>query len=278
MKKLIRIGLLLAALMGPAAHAAVDAEAAEAMMKRSGLWDQMATLGPQARQGLTAALGRSAQRPTEAEVDRLVRAAEAAFDTDRLRGTARQVIAAGLDPAHLVALQAWYASPTGLGLRRVEEAAARNQDDSQRIVRTGIELLQRMAEDRRALLTEMVEVTQAAEAMVELVMGTTVAMVRGAASVAPPGTPAPSTGELRRALEAQRPQMLQLYRMVMLASTAVTYGPVAVGELAAYVDFLRSDAGRHYNALVIQALVEAVSEASAEMGRRLPGAMDRANT
>ncbi|GAB4124669.1 MAG: hypothetical protein Fur0014_22620 [Rubrivivax sp.] len=49
MKKLIRTGLLLlsAALAGTGARPAVDAEAAEAMMKRSGLWEQMATLGPQ---------------------------------------------------------------------------------------------------------------------------------------------------------------------------------------------------------------------------------------
>ncbi|GAB4124664.1 MAG: hypothetical protein Fur0014_22610 [Rubrivivax sp.] len=72
--------------------------------------------------------------------------------------------------------------------------------------------------------------------------------------------------------------MLQRYRRVTLAGSAVRDGPVAIGELAADVDFLRSDAGRRYDALVLQALVAAVSEASAEMGRRLPGAPDRAHT
>lgn len=278
MKMLIRIGLLLAALGGPWAQAAVDADAAEAVMKRSGLWQQLDAIGPQARRGLVDSINRSARRPTEAEAARLLQAAEAAFAADRLREAARRAIAEGLDPAHVPAIEAWYASPVGQGLTRVEEAAAKGTDDPQAAVRQGVELLRSMPGDRRALLTEMAEVTQAAESMVELVVGISVAMAQGMASVAPPGTPVPAPADLRRMLEAQRPQMLQHYAMAMLASSALTYASVGEGELAAYVDFLRSEAGRHFNALVIRALVAAMSEASTEMGRRLPGTLDRANT
>lgn len=277
MKTLIRIGLLLAALVGPWAQAAVDAPAAEALMKRSGLWQQLATVGPQARAGLVESMRRQGQRPSDAEVERLLRALDAAFDVDRLRAAARSTIAAGLDPAHLPALEGWYGSAAGTGLTRIEEQAAQRTGAMADELQAGVALLEAMAEDRRALLAELVEVTQAAEAMVELMAGVTIATLRGAASVAAPGTPLPTAEALRREFDAQRPQMLRAYGAMMLASSARTYEPAALGDLAAYVDFLRSDAGRHYNRLGIDALIAAMSEAAAEMGRRMPGTADRSN-
>lgn len=259
------------------ARAATDAATAESLMKRSGLWEQLAGIGPQARAGMLASVTQSGAQPSAEEMERLGRAAEAAFDAGRLRELARGAIERGLDAQHLPALQRWYASAPGQAMTRLEEASAGDTREPPALMQAGTALLQRMPEDRRLLLAEMVEVTQAAEAMVRLVIGTSLAAYRGAASVTP-GRPAMSLAELRAVLESQRPQMLQAYGALALAGSAITYESASTGELAAYVDFLKSDAGRHFSAVGNGAVDAAMVEASAEFGRRLPGSRDQSNT
>lgn len=271
------IALLSALVLLPAAQAQTDAATAESLMRRSGLWEQLAGIGPQARAGVLASVAQSGAQPSAAELERLTRAADTAFDADRLRGTARGAIARGLEPQHLPALLRWYASPAGTSITRLEEASATDTREPPAVVQAGTLLLQRMPEERRLLLADMVEATKAPEAMVQLVIGTSLAAYRGAASVTP-GTPGMSLSELRALLEAQRPQLLKAYAALALAGMAITYEPVATGELGAYLDFLKSDAGRHFSDLGNAAVDAAMVEASADFGRRLPGSRDQANT
>lgn len=271
------IALLGALLLLPAAHAETDADTAESLMRRSGLWEQLASIGPQARAGVLASVAQAGSQPSAAELERLTRAADAAFDAQRLRGTARGAIARGLDTQHLPALLRWYASPPGLAMTRLEEVSATDTREPPAVMQAGATLLQRMPEERRLLLTDMVEATRAPEAMVQLVIGTSLAAYRGAASVTP-GTPGLTLAELRALLEAQRPQMLKAYAALALAGMAITYEAAATGELGAYLDFLKSDAGRHFSDLGNAAIDAAMVEASADFGRRLPGSRDQANT
>lgn len=271
------IALLLALVLTPAARAETDAATAESLMRRSGLWEQLAGIGPQARAGVLDSVARSGAQPSATEIDRLARAADAAFGAERLRGTARATIERGLQAQHLPALLRWYGSPPGLAMTRLEEASASDPRDPSALVEAGTVLLQRMPEDRRLLLAELVQVTQAPEAMVRLVIGTSLAAYRGAASVTP-GAPGLSLAELRALLESQRPQMLRTYAAVMLAGVALTYEAAPLGELAAYLDFLKSEAGRHFTELGNAAVDAAMVDASTEFGRRLPGSRDQANT
>lgn len=270
-------GIVLALMLLPAAQAETDNTTAESLMQRSGLWEQLAGIGPQARAGVLASVAQSGAKPSAAELERLTRAADAAFDADRLRGTARGAIARGLEAQHLPALLRWYASAPGLAMTKLEEASATDTREPPAMMQAGTALLQRMPEDRRLLLAEMVQATKAPEAMVQLVIGTSLAAYRGAASVNP-GTPGMTLAELRALLESQRPQMLKAYAALALAGMALTYEAAATGELGAYLDFLKSDAGRHFSDLGNAAIDAAMVEASADFGRRLPGSRDQAHT
>lgn len=268
---------LLGALALLPAHAETDAATAEALMRHSGLWEQLAGIAPQARAGMLSSVAESGARPSEAELDRLTRAADAAFDAGRLRATALGAIARGLEPRHVEALQRWYASAPGTAITKLEEVSGADTREPPAVMQAGTALLQRMPDERRDLLAEMVQVTRSPEAMVQLVIGTSLAAWRGAASVTP-GAPGVSLAELRALLESQRPQMLQAYAALSLAAMALTYETAPIGELGAYLDFLKSDAGRHFNDLGMAAVDAAMVEASAEFGRRLPGSKDQANT
>jgi hypothetical protein len=271
------IALLGALALLPAAHAETDAASAESLMRRSGLWEQLAGIGPQARAGVLASVGQSDATPSDAELERLARAADIAFGADRLRDAARGTIERGLDGQHLPALLRWYGSAVGTAMTKLEEASSADTRDPAAMMQAGSVLLQRMPEERRLLLAEMVQATRAPEAMVQLVIGTGLAAYRGAASVMP-GKPAMSLAELRALLESQRPQMLRTYAALALAGMALTYEGAEAGALGAYLDFLRSDAGRHFSDLGNAAIDAAMVEASAEFGRRLPGSRDQANT
>jgi len=58
----------------------------------------------------------------------------------------------------------------------------------------------------------------------------------------------------------------------------VIYAELNTQDLATYVNFLKSDAGRHLNDLGQQAFTEAMAEAAAEAGRAMPATIrDDAN-
>ena len=96
-----------------------------------------------------------------------------------------------------------------------------------------------MAPAKRALLQEMSAVMRAPELVTTIMINTTLAIQQGIASVSP-GTPGPSRQELRAMMEAQRPQMLQAFGVLMLATFASTYTSISVDQLRQYVTFLKS--------------------------------------
>jgi hypothetical protein len=136
----------------------------------------------------------------------------------------------------------------------------------------GVAILVKLPSSRRALLDELVTASRSVEIMVQLTVNTAIAVHRGVASVLPN---MPAEGELRTALEAQRPQMLEGFAALMLASFAKTYASLPTPELAQYVTVLKSDAGSHFNDLVNRAVDAALVDASTEFGRSIPNLKDQ---
>jgi hypothetical protein len=270
--------LLVAALLmcSGATRAQTDAVTAEALMRSSGMWQQLASVAPQVRAGLLAAVSRSGAQPGPAEMDRLARVIEAAYAADRLRATAMATFKADTQAVHVPALQQWYASRVGGEITRLEEAASAEQTDPQAVVEVGAKLLAAMPPDRRELLSELVSVTRSAETLVQLTIDAALAAQRGASSITP-DAPGPSANELRLGLEAQRPQLLQAFTGLSLASCAAAYAALPSSELARYTEFLKSDAGRHFTDVGVKAFSAALVAASIDFGRGLPGTKEKAN-
>jgi len=259
------------------AQAQTDPATAEALMKRSGLWEQLASMAPQVRNGMLAALARAPTPPTAAEAERLSKAADAAYAPDRLRDLARGVIAQGIDKQQLPAIQAWFETPMAATISRLEEADTADTTEMANRMQAGTAALEAMPSQRRALLNEMVLGTRSAEFLTTITINTALATFKGAMSVKP-NPAAPSEKDMTAMLQAQRPQMLQGFAQVALAGFARAYAPVALPELTLYANFLKSDAGRHYNDVSAKAFEAAIVDAATELGRRLPAASDASNS
>jgi hypothetical protein len=176
-------------------------------------------------------------------------------------------------------LNRWYDSELGRRITKVEEASAADTTEPAAIMRAGTALLDEMPSPRRALLRGILEATKGAELLTDITINTAIATQQGLLSVAPPGGPAngaPTPQELRSSIEAQRPQMQENFAGFLMAAMARVYAGTSTPELSQYLDFLRGDAGRHFNAG--RALDAALTDASAEFGRRLPGTRDSARS
>lgn len=254
---------------------ATDAATAESLMRMSGMWEQLEQIAPQVRAGIVAAAARSGRRPSEAESERLARAIDRAYATQRLRAACRATISRNLDKTHVEALRRWYDSGSGRHISSLERA--QSAQDGQAALRRGNVLLAEMSPVRRRALEELVVVSRSAELQTELTIGTALAVHLGAGSVSPEAA-RPSMGEIKATLDKQRHGMTRAFSALSLASFAVAYASLSPTELEAYVNFLKSDAGRHYNSVTMRAFGAAMLDAAAELGRAAPGAKDKAHT
>ncbi|HSV48277.1 MAG TPA: hypothetical protein VLJ58_20985 [Ramlibacter sp.] len=260
---------------GVQAWAGVDASIAESLLRKSGLWSQLADVASQVRSGTLAAVARGRTRPSEAEMERISRAIASAYAAHGLRSACVAALSRDLDPAHVAALLSWYDGPNGQAISRLEEGQSRQS--AQTTLDQGAALLQGMPSSRRRVLEEAVLATRSAELMTEMSIGMALAAQLGAASASPHAA-GPSLRELKDALEARRHDYMRSFTALSLAAFAATYASLSDADLEKYVDFLKSQAGQHYVAVTGRAFSAAMLNAAAHLARTAPGFRDKANT
>jgi hypothetical protein len=260
-----------------AGHAETDVQTAEALMRKSGFWQQLAGLAPQIRAGFLAAASQSKASLSPAESARVIKILEDAYSPDRLRAASLAVLVKELDPRRVPALDRWFAEPLGQRITKLEEAASNDPSSPEEQMMKGSNLLKSLPESRRTVIAELVKVTRSVELMADLTIETALAVGVGAAS-ANPGSPSISSKELRMAFEAQRPQMLVAFHAMAMGGFASAYTTLSTDELKNYIRFLKSDAGSHFNESGSKAFGAALKAGATELGRRLPGTKDGANT
>lgn len=258
------------------ARAETDSQTAEALMRKSGLWNQLGGLALQVRTGFFAGASQSAPGMSASETERVTKVLDEAYSPERLRSVSLRVLAKELDEKRVPELNKWFAEPLGQRISRLEEEAAADSGDPRQQLSLGNEILQTMAQPRRAAIQDLVKASRAAETVAEMTIETTVAAAEGVAS-ATPNAPRMSTDDLRRALHAQRPQLLVSLSAMSAAGFARMYNSLSTEDIKRYVRFLRSAAGRHFNDVGAKAIGAAFKEGAAELGRRLPGTKDKAN-
>lgn len=257
------------------AWAQIEPAVAESLMKKSGLWQQLAEIPAQMRAGVMGAVAEGARKkPSAKELARVAQAVDVAYAADRLQAFSRSRLASGMDVNDLPALEAWFDSTLGGQISRLEEASAADQREPALQMQEGMALLQAQDATRRALLNEMVVVTRSAEMFANL--ATDVALsTHGITSVIGPQAQGPTLSQLQAALQAQRPQMLQGYSALAAAGFARIYATLPTEELAQYLGFLKSDAGRRYTDIGMRAVGDALMDSSTELLRRLTGTQHR---
>lgn len=271
-------GLFLSALLLGAGgvHAQIDRATTESLLRKSGLWEQLASIAPQAESGLQGFFAQAGMTPSAAELARISSVIRESYAPSRLREFSMDVISKKLGAQHVPRLQRWFDSPVGKTVTKLEEQASAESVDPQVQMQQGTALLQNAEPARRKLLEELVKETSTAETWAQITINTSLAAWHGAASVSAQA-PMLSLGEFKAALEAQRPQMLQGFSAMALALFARAYAPLSTPHLKSYVAFLKSEAGRQYNALGMEALDAALTQAAADIGRKLPSTKDQAN-
>jgi hypothetical protein len=278
MNRLLRF-LLLGAffLSAGAAHAQIDNATTESLLRKSGLWEQVGSIAAQADAGLSGMFAQAATKPSAEEIERISRVVRESYSAQRLRAVSVGIVSKKLGAQHVAALLRWFDSPLGQTITKLEEEASAASGDPQALMQQGVALLKKSAPARSELLKELLKETRSAEVMIQITINTSLAALRGAASVSPQ-TPAMSAEELKAALEAQRPQLMQAFSAMALAGFARAYEALSTEQLRSYVAFLKSKAGKHYDEVCMQALEAALTEAATELGRRLPSTKDQANT
>ena len=269
MIKLLRLVLACLAMVGlhGLAGAEVPAATAEALMHKSGVWAQLGDLAVQVKAGIAQSAASGTMNADD--VRRLDELAEEAFAASRLRDAFLQELSQHLTVAQSADALRWYNSPTGQLMTRLEETFSANFDDMQRVMANGNQALGSASARRHALLTQTVQATRAAEGMVAMQINTTLAVLQGVANVAPnPSTP--PAHELRRMLEAQRPQMLAQSMGVMLTLFALTYQSASDKALEQYVKFLSSKSGSALSVAMNDALDKSLSAAAQRLGSGIP--------
>ncbi len=251
----------------PAARAQVEEAQAERLMRQSGLWEQIADLGPQLKRGFEQAAQQQPMGEGAPEaLRRLSSATDEAFAAVAVRVTARRELAARLDARHLPALNAWFDSAVGRRVTQLEVASSAAPSDTERRQAEGERLLAAAGPERRALIDALGEASRNAESSASGVLNLLLALQTGLARAAG-RTDLPPIDELRTQLEPRRQAMMQAMVPLMRALSAELYAPLSDADLAAYVRLLQSPAGRHLTDAVIASVNRVVTESAEELGR-----------
>lgn len=260
------VGLVLICLHGLVA-AQVSAAHAEALMRKSGAWAQLADVATQVKEGMSEST--AGERLTPEDIERLDQLVDDAFAPDQLRQTFSRALARLITPAQAADALRWYDSPTGRLIAGLEEASSADFDDLNQMMAEGNQALAKASAKRQALLAQTVQASRAAEGMVTLQINSTIAVMQGVANVMPMEA-APPTAELRKQLEAQRPQMLASSTGVLLSMFALTYETASDKALQQYVRFLSSKSGVALSLAMMAALDQSLANAARLLGSAIP--------
>lgn len=270
--------LLCMLLAGTAAQAQTDNAMAQRLLRQSGLWEQLGQVSGSYADGSVTELAKAAPRASDAEKNRLHRLMSRAFSADRLQATAVRVVSQDMQARHTEPVLDWYGTGAGQAIRQAEVRASDEQArlPMDKVLQAGQEVMQRMPDDRRQLITDITKASRAAESMLQITEGSLLALQRGLA-LAAPEQPTLSEQQVRRALRSQRQTMLAAFTEIARASTALTYHGVSDDDLRAYLAFCNSPHGRHFFEVSVKAFEQALSRATEDMAQALPSIRDQQN-
>lgn len=260
------VGLVLICLHGLVA-AQVPAARAEALMRKSGAWAQLADVAVQVKEAMSEST--MGERLTPEDIEGLDQLVDDAFAPEQLRQTFLQALAQRITPAQAADALKWYESPTGRRIAGLEEASSADFDDLNQVMTEGNKALAKASAKRQALLAQTVQASRAAEGMVTLQINSTIAVMQGVANVLPMEA-TPPAAEFRKLLEAQRPQMLASSTGVLLSMFALTYESASDMALQQYVKFLSSKSGVALSLAMMAALDQSLSNAARLLGSAIP--------
>ncbi len=259
------------ALAHGAAMAAVAPEAAQDLVKRSGLWLEIDSLGGQVRAAMADALARDGGAQADAAKARLPGCAATAYATDAMRATAVDAVAGALQPTDVPVLVAWYDGELGRRIAGMEQVSAAQVTDPAERLRRGEQVLRTTSARRKASLRAILTETRSADIMADTAIEMAIAVRQGLALADPSATPS-AIADIKADLAAKRPQLVERYAQMGLPAYAFAYDGLTDDELKRYADYLASPAAKAYSDGAVRGVARALNDASATLGRCLKDA------
>jgi len=253
-----------------ASAVAVSEGQTDEFMRKSGLWQQLAQVEPGVQQGITQS-GAELRRLNDEQLVRLRDAVRATYGPDRLRQSMRTELAASLPDAETMRALQFLATDLGKRVTALEEAAAIT-DNSDRIESLADDAAAALPPTRRNLIERMVKATRVADVAASIIVNQQLGVMRGFAVYAG-NADSDSEDEAKQRLNRYREQMVIVLGRRMAAQSAVVYGPLSDDDLAGYVTFLESPAGRQTSDAVSAALDKVLGKAAFDLGRRIGDAI-----
>lgn len=258
--------LLLALLAGPgASDARAQDRLYDELMRKSGLWRQIAQIEPLMQAGLVQAeqaLGVGG----ETDLKPLRDAVSKAFAPDRMRTAVRGGLAKSLPSEDARRSLDWLETEVGRRATALEETAGEVAETSNR-AEISEQVLAALPAERVKLLEHLARATAAGEYAYRVQVGMAAAIGRGIASAT--GRRSDSIDETRREMQSRKVEIVALLERQTVAEFAVIYGPLSDRDLQSYIAFAESPAGRRYHEATSKAVEDALGQAAESLGRFL---------
>jgi hypothetical protein len=250
------------------AVAGVGADAARDLVHKSGLWNQLESLGLQMRGGMAVAEQKSPGKFSAEQITALSGCVDSSYAPAELRTIAVDAVAGALAPTDLPALQAWYDGALGHKIAATEERSSADATAPQERLRRGGDALAAASEARKTALQAILTETHSVDIMTDTLIEMAVAVQQGMATM-DPAAGGPSATELKANLAARRPQIVAHYTQLSLPAYAFTYATLSDDELKQYAGYLDTPAARAFNDASVRGVVRALNAGSVRLGRCL---------
>jgi len=260
-----------------AARADVAPEAAQDLVRKSGLWGQLESLRAQVRDGMADAAQKKPVKLSEGQTKALFDCVDSSYAAADLRAIAVDAVAGTLAPADLPPLQAWYDSPLGRKIATREASSAAQVPNPQERLRRGGEALANASPGRKASLQAILTETHSVDIMTDTLIEMAVAVQQGMTGIDPTAAVG-STADLKAHLATRRPDIVAHYTQISLPAYAFTYVNLGDDELKQYADHLGTPSATAFNEGSLRGVSRALSAGSVRMERCLQGARGKTGT
>jgi hypothetical protein len=255
-----------------ATFASAQGRRTEELMRKSGLWDQVAQMREQMKAGVMEARNQAResgkQLLDDAAFAKLASAIDRAFSSGVLRESVALHLEEFIEPKDENEVLKWLSSDLGARFTRLEIVAGETPE----IMKAETEAPKTLAALSRPRLEKFQRLAaslDAGDTTAGLTINMTSAIVYGIALVTPGVDADLAANMIRRRMEAQRAQMAKYYGEKALQSYAYTYRSVTDAQVESYVKFAEGAAARRYHAAGIKAMDATLSQAALTMGQEL---------
>ena len=272
--RFFRNGLTVAALLacGAATFASAQARNVEELARKSGLWEQVGQMRVQMVGGVMEAR-RQAQAANQKLMDdatfaRLTTAIEHSFSPELLRETMTLYMEENLTPADEGEVMRWLSSDLGQRFTRMEVEAG-DIKELQKAEKEAPKLRAALSKARLEKFQRLATSLDAGNTTTTLTINLTSAIIYAIALVTPETDADLAAKEIRRRMEAQRPQMVKYFGERALQTYSYVYRNASDAQVETYVKFAETPAARRYHDAGIKSLDQTISQAANAMGQEL---------